>query len=141
MPHSPRSCCFISVCLYRYMISASFSTLHRVHIRMRPCVRTCVCLYVCAFVYVFHYVVWWLCSVMLFNRADCFELLDAFSCGLRECVCVPTVSTHVLFRMPFSCVYAHVRACSAVRVLWYHVVFDVLVQVRFGRFLRKIEEC
>ena len=80
---------------------------------------------------------------MLFNRADCFELLDAFSCGLREsvCVCVSTVSTHVPFRMPFSCVYAHVRACTAAHVLWYHVVFDVQVQVRFGRFLRKIEEC
>lgn len=116
------------------MISASLSISAYVH--MRPFAQAYACLYVCVFVYVFHYVVWWLCLVMLFSRADCFELLDAFSCGLclcvSNCVCVCV------------CFHAHTHACTLVSVcvcvLWYYAVFDVLVQVRFGRFFFRVLE-
>lgn len=140
MPHSSCSCCVISVFLYRYMISVSFSTLQPgTYTHETLCAHVCVCMCVrlCMF-----FIMWYggfarWCYSTGRIALSCLMLL-AMVCAS---VCVPTVSTHVPFRMPFSCVYAHVRACSAAHVLWYHVVFDVLVQVRFGRFLRKIEEC
>lgn len=133
MPHSSCSCCVISVFLYRYMISVSFSTLQPgTYTHETLCAHVCVCMCVrlCMF-----FIMWYggfarWCYSTGRIALSCLMLL-AVVCAS---VCVPTVSTHVPFRMPFSCVYAHVRACSAAHVLWYHVVFDVLVQVRFGTF-------
>ena len=105
---------------------------------MRAYVHVCLCV----FVYVFHYVDWWLCLVMLFSRADCFELLDAFSCGL--CLCVSNCVYVCVCLHAVNYVYAHVNvhACLYVHlcVLWFYVVFYVLVQVRFGRFFQSFRK-
>lgn len=71
----------------------------------------CACVFVC-FGYVFHYVDWWLCLVMLFSRADCFELLDAFSCGL--CLCMSKCVYICVCLHAVNYVYAHVNACMLV---------------------------
>lgn len=70
---------------------------------------------------------------MLFHRLDCFELVDAFSCGL--CLYVSNCFYMCVCLDAFSC--THVLVCC-------FDVFDVRGQVIFGRFFsgfKKIEEC
>lgn len=84
------------------------------------CICVCVCVCLCMF-FIMRYGGFAL--VMLFSRADCFELLDAFSCGLclSVCLCVQLCLHMCMFACLQLCIstcactygYAHVCVCAS----------------------------